>query len=219
MPRQPTYSLRTRPPMRPRDPLWQRVVAASAFGLVLLAGGALGYRIATRNDKPVPKPVEVAVSSTATPATDPTTRPEPPPPTKAEPTKKTAAPVPKPTKPEPEPEPEPPKPTPPPTKKPAPKSTPPTTAVAALTYDKLLPLLTARCLMCHGAKPRGGLDMRTLASLMKGGNGGSEVKPGKPDDSEIWKQIENDSMPPDGQVKLTPDEKKLIRDWILAGAK
>jgi hypothetical protein len=84
----------------------------------------------------------------------------------------------------------------------------------------VLPVFQAKCISCHGGlTKKGGLDMRTVTDLMKGGNSGSALKPGNPGGSRVLKSIEDGEMPPEGKPQLTPREKQLIRDWIAAGAK
>jgi hypothetical protein len=106
--------------------------------------------------------------------------------------------------------------------KPPPMPDPPmnTSPVMAVTLDQhVRPIFEARCLNCHGAgKKRGGLDMRTIQSMMRGGDSGSGLVAGSPDKSTIWETITNDRMPP-GKMKLSAAEKKLVRDWIAGGAK
>lgn len=148
------------------------------------------------------------------------TKPAPtPPPTKAEPPKmvetKPDPPKPVETKPAPKPA-EPPKE---PAKEPV-KTDP---SAPLVSYDKdIRVIMESKCNRCHGdtAKPKGGLDTRTLASILKGGKeDGPGVTPGAPDKSSIWKSIESGDMPPKGEPKLTDDQKKLILNWIKGGAK
>ena len=52
------------------------------------------------------------------------------------------------------------------------------------------PLFKQHCLKCHGgAKQKGGLDLRSLGSTLKGGDSGSPVLPGNPDGSLIYKVL------------------------------
>jgi hypothetical protein len=99
-----------------------------------------------------------------------------------------------------------------------PKDEPP--QVAKLTYEKhVLPIFMKRCLNCHGGSSmKGDLDLRTLAALNQGGTSGAGVKAGDPKDSILWQRIVDNSMPP-GKNKLTPEERKIIQDWIIGGAK
>jgi mono/diheme cytochrome c family protein len=89
-----------------------------------------------------------------------------------------------------------------------------------LTYEKdILPIVQRACISCHGAtRKRGGLDLRTFASLARGGESGVGVQPGKPDESALLESVVSGRMPP-GKMKLPPAEKQLIRDWIASGAK
>ena len=152
-----------------------------------------------------------------TPETPPTT-PNAESATKAEPTRKAEPkpepkPKPKPTTPKTEKKPDPPKPTEP--KKPEPPK------VEAISYEKqVFPIFKSKCLMCHGDPQRkADVDLRTLASAVKGGSSGDGAVPGKPDKSSLWLAIEDGSMPPPGKEKMTEAEKKVVKDWILSGAK
>src|SRR5262249_50690945 len=80
-----------------------------------------------------------------------------------------------------------------PAKKPLPipppaTATPPPQPVAnnnAPTFEKhILPIFQTKCLTCHGAEKRkAGLDLRTVASMIKGSSNGTGLVPGKPDKS------------------------------------
>src|SRR5687767_6877275 len=79
-------------------------------------------------------------------------------------------------------------------------------------------ILTKHCFDCHGKNPkklRGDLNLFDPTHLED-----KERKiliPKKPDESELVKQIEDGSMPPGERPKLSPEEKKSIRQWVLAG--
>ena len=93
----------------------------------------------------------------------------------------------------------------------------PTRADEALLERDVLPILTKQCLGCHGGlRQKGGLDLRTIPLMLKGGESGHSIVSGKPDSSELWKKIASDEMPPH-EKKLTASEKKAIKDWIAAG--
>ncbi|MDB5310969.1 MAG: hypothetical protein JWO38_5171 [Gemmataceae bacterium] len=121
------------------------------------------------------------------------------------------------------PEPKPPEPKKPEPKPPEPKSPEPKKpAVAQVSFAKeIMPIFRSKCLNCHGAagKPKGDLDLRTIATIMKGGDNGAGVKPGDLKDSLVWKTIDEGSMPPEGKEPLTAAEKRLVENWILGGAK
>jgi hypothetical protein len=84
----------------------------------------------------------------------------------------------------------------------------------------VLPLFQAKCLKCHGAdKQRAGLDLRTRAALLRGGDSGPAVTPGSAERSELWIKIAANKMPPGKEEKLTEAEKLLVRAWIDGGAR
>src|SRR5437879_4717563 len=50
--------------------------------------------------------------------------------------------------------------------------------------EDILPLLQAKCLRCHGGKrPKGELDLSTPGKILKGGESGAVIIPGKPKQS------------------------------------
>ena len=76
------------------------------------------------------------------------------------------------------------------------------------------------CLGCHNEKKRkGGLDLTTAESALKGGDSGPAIIPGQPDKSLMVKLVSKGEMPPGKRSKLPPDEVKLLRDWIKDGAR
>jgi len=95
-----------------------------------------------------------------------------------------------------------------------------------VVYDTLVaPALHSRCVTCHGpAKVEGGLRLDTAAALLKGGDDGSVVSPGRAEDSDIVRRIwlpqsHEDAMPPKGHRPLAPSEASLLRWWIDQGAR
>ena len=86
------------------------------------------------------------------------------------------------------------------------------------------PVLKAKCVACHGATPKGKLDLRTLKSRLKGGKSGPALVPGKPEESLLYKRMSNGTMPPDKMAKdlaielPTDAETEKIRAWIAEGA-
>lgn len=97
----------------------------------------------------------------------------------------------------------------------------PPAGLTPVSFQKdVLPIFRAYCLNCHGAgsgKPKGGVDLRTVAAIMKGG-GAPILVVGQPEKSAIYTTIEDMSMPPEGK-RPTPQELAIIRNWILTGAK
>ena len=90
----------------------------------------------------------------------------------------------------------------------------------SLWSGKLLPILDANCVKCHGIiQQKSGLDLGSLETLLKGGDEGTVVVPGKPEKSRLYLYTAPDCdphMPPKKQLK--PQEIELVRKWIAAGA-
>lgn len=89
----------------------------------------------------------------------------------------------------------------------------------------VFPLLQSKCWGCHGEDKQnieGGLDISSLANLLKGGeSGGASVIPGKPDESPLFLAVTRTGkmkMPPKDRNKLSEDEVSILRKWIEAGA-
>ncbi|MFM8273832.1 MAG: PSD1 and planctomycete cytochrome C domain-containing protein [Gemmata sp.] len=91
---------------------------------------------------------------------------------------------------------------------------------AAATFERdVLPILSSHCLPCHGGiHQRGGLDLRTAASALAGGESGKVIVPGDPKASELLKAVEAGAMPK-GPIKVSAADKEVIRAWIAGGAK
>ena len=86
--------------------------------------------------------------------------------------------------------------------------------------------LRAGCLACHNAKDKeADLILETPAQMLKGGESGPAVVPGKPDESLLLKTAAYRAkpyMPPPrnkiGAVALTPRELGIVKAWIAEGA-
>jgi len=70
----------------------------------------------------------------------------------------------------------------------------PSTASAAerpaVTQHDIVPLMMLRCTACHGPrKQEAKLDLRTRASMLRGGKSGPAIVPGKPAESLVLKKI------------------------------
>jgi len=94
-------------------------------------------------------------------------------------------------------------------------------------YAAVHALFAQHCLDCHAVQePEAGLVMETFESLMKGGESGAALVPGKSADSLLVKmiegRIEKDGkkriMPPGKRKKLEPEEIAVIKGWIDGGA-
>ncbi|HJZ91556.1 MAG TPA: PSD1 and planctomycete cytochrome C domain-containing protein [Gemmataceae bacterium] len=86
-------------------------------------------------------------------------------------------------------------------------------------FGEIQPLLRSKCAKCHGEKvPKADLDLTTAAGLLKGGESGRVIVPGKPADSLLYEKVHAGEMPPKKEGRLTPAEVETIRKWIAAGA-
>ena len=88
---------------------------------------------------------------------------------------------------------------------------------------QIKPLLAAKCYACHGAlKQEGGLRLETRELMLQGGDSGSVLVLGKPEQSLALARITArgaERMPPlEEGVGLRPAEIDLLRAWIQQGA-
>jgi hypothetical protein len=85
--------------------------------------------------------------------------------------------------------------------------------------NRVLPIFQASCVPCHGSalKTRE-LDLSTFAGVIKGGDDGPVVAPGKPQESRLYEMVEKGTMPKGGKP-LAPSQIASIREWIEAGAR
>ena len=91
----------------------------------------------------------------------------------------------------------------------------------ALFKSDVRMLLKQHCVKCHGGdKIRGDLDLTTRAGLLKGGEEGPSIIPGKADESFLMTVLRHEEEPfmPAKADKLSPDALKKIADWINLGA-
>ncbi len=91
----------------------------------------------------------------------------------------------------------------------------------ALFKSDVRALLKQHCVKCHGGdKIRGDLDLTTRAGLLKGGEEGPSVIPGKAGESFLMTVLRHEEEPfmPAKADKLSPDALKKIADWINLGA-
>ena len=84
------------------------------------------------------------------------------------------------------------------------------------------PLFAKHCLSCHGHdEPDGSLVLERYATLLKGGESGAAIQPGKSSGSLLVRMIESQAkevMPPGKRKKLDAAEIATIKAWIDGGA-
>jgi len=99
--------------------------------------------------------------------------------------------------------------------------------VKTLTYAKqVAPLIGKYCLPCHSADNDNSseLILDSYETMMEGGKHGNPVVAGKPDESNLYVKLLPDPpfgrhMPRGRGPKPTEEDIKVIREWILQGAK
>ena len=89
--------------------------------------------------------------------------------------------------------------------------------------QRVQPLLERRCYECHSHRAKelqGGLTLDSRSGWVKGGDSGTAVVPGKPDDSLLIKAVRRTSkdllMPPN--EKLKDSEIEVLVEWVRRGA-
>jgi hypothetical protein len=107
---------------------------------------------------------------------------------------------------------------------------PPASDKKGITYENdIKPIFEKSCTKCHGAdKQKSKLRLDSLAVVIKGGENGPDIVPGKVDKSPLVFAVahvgdEDDFMPPPESksrvAPLKPEQVGLIRAWIEQGAK
>ena len=83
---------------------------------------------------------------------------------------------------------------------------------------KVQPLFDVQCVKCHGPiEQKGGLELDTPQAVLKGGDDGAVIVPGKPEESPLFKNLAagaDPHMPPKKQ--LSDAERETVRTWIAA---
>ena len=105
------------------------------------------------------------------------------------------------------------------------RPTPDNPGAALARARKVRFLFEVKCEPCHGRKEqKGEFDVRTMASLLKGGKSGPALVRGDAEASLLFRRIADDQMPPRAvRYKLsiksvTVPELAMIRAWIDEGA-
>ncbi|MEO7297222.1 MAG: SUMF1/EgtB/PvdO family nonheme iron enzyme [Verrucomicrobiota bacterium] len=102
------------------------------------------------------------------------------------------------------------------------------TAAAVDFVQDAKPILEMNCLSCHGAKnahENGEFDLTTRALAIKGGDHDTDLIPGDPEKSLVYKYTvlpadDKKIMPPKKHSKpLRKEETEVLRQWIAEGAK
>jgi hypothetical protein len=93
-----------------------------------------------------------------------------------------------------------------------------------LNQHDIIPILLRHCTTCHNQnRHEGDLDLRTTASMLRGGKSGLALVPGEPEKSPMLQRVLAREMPPLGVfesgVTRPPDSDiEKLRQWISEGA-
>jgi Protein of unknown function (DUF1553)/Protein of unknown function (DUF1549)/Planctomycete cytochrome C len=94
------------------------------------------------------------------------------------------------------------------------------TLASAADSGTAVTILQQRCSQCHGeTSGMSGLKVVSREGLLKGGNRGAAIVPGKSTESLLYQavaHIGDISMPPGGALK--PEEVRELKEWIDSGA-
>ena len=86
------------------------------------------------------------------------------------------------------------------------------------------PLIVNRCYECHSGSAKrlkAGLRLDSREAILRGGDSGSAIVVGNPEESLLIKLIQADSeekMPPEGKGKLNESEIDALSEWVRLGA-
>lgn len=88
---------------------------------------------------------------------------------------------------------------------------------------KIRPVLVGTCFRCHGdGKTSGALRVDSREALLKGGESGAVLLPGKPEESLLIRALRRNAdvsaMPPEKNQALRPDQVADFVKWVAGGA-
>ncbi|MDB6058045.1 MAG: hypothetical protein JWO95_1889 [Verrucomicrobiales bacterium] len=88
--------------------------------------------------------------------------------------------------------------------------------------NEVKPIFEASCIRCHGrGRSKGGLQIDSRETLLKGGDSGPSIVPGKSGESDLIALVagvDPDSVMPKKGTKLTAAQVGVLRAWIDQGA-
>ncbi len=104
---------------------------------------------------------------------------------------------------------------------PAPPALPPAAGTKVLFARDIKPIFEASCIKCHArGRDKGGFQLETRESLLKGGDSGPAVIVGKSQESHLIALVagtDPDEVMPKKGTRLTPAQVGLLRAWIDQG--
>ena len=93
-----------------------------------------------------------------------------------------------------------------------------------IVQGAIQPVINAKCISCHNdQKAKGGLNMKDINNMLKGGKTGALWVAGDPDKSLMIERMlldldDKNHMPPKGKAQLSSVEIAIFKEWIKAGA-
>ena len=90
-----------------------------------------------------------------------------------------------------------------------------------LTFERdIRPIFRAHCFDCHGGgeEVEGGLDLRLVRWMVKGGESGPAIEPNSAKASLLLQRVQRGEMPP-GDHRVSSSQIATIESWIATGAK
>ena len=89
-----------------------------------------------------------------------------------------------------------------------------------LFREQVAPILERRCLHCHGAETqKGGLSLASGKGVLRGGENGPAVVPGKPGESLMLEMVSGDAPEmPQKDRPLSKEQVEGLRRWVEQGA-
>ncbi len=91
----------------------------------------------------------------------------------------------------------------------------------AFFEQKIRPVLVKECYSCHSSEAKrikGGLRLDSRAGLLKGGDSGPAVVPGKPDESRLLDALRYDGIEMPPRAKLPDAVVADFERWVSLGA-
>ena len=94
---------------------------------------------------------------------------------------------------------------------------------ARVTDQDVLPILAKNCFQCHGEDLKmANLDLRTREDMLKGGDKGPSLVPGKAEQSLLYMRVSGHAKPQMPMAPLPPlseHEMLVLKNWIDQGAR
>src|SRR5262245_20747318 len=85
--------------------------------------------------------------------------------------------------------------------------------------SKVRPLFVEHCQQCHGPKKQqGGLRLDTAAGFRAGGDSGSLVTAGKPNESLLLRAVRHEGLKMPPKKQLAPGDVAVLAEWVKRGA-